>query len=86
MYGTGMDPYTLSHYHNVARKMNNYVAASAYHFYSGRDRVPMGVYQPAFYSGPTLGNRFANGLNAVGLSGSVVNLGYRFGELINGYM
>lgn len=63
MYGTGMDAYTLGHYRQVAKKMNNYVAASAFNFYSGRDQVSM---QPAFYPNQAYGTRFDLGLSSIG--------------------
>jgi len=86
MYGTGMDAYTFKHFQNVARNMNIYVAASAYDYYSGRDRIPMVVYQPVFYPMASLGERFASELYSVGLPDSLANIGYRVGDLIDSFM
>jgi len=79
-----MDPYTLRHYKRVARSMNNYVAASAYNFYFGYNRIPIEVYQPGFYGNANLGNHFADRLYSVGMPNGIVNLGYHIGELFNG--
>jgi hypothetical protein len=86
MYGRGMSPYTRAHFKRVARNMNNYVAASAYNFYPGYDGVPMEVYQPTYYSYPSLGNHFADRLYSVGMPNGIVNLGYYIGGLFDGNM
>lgn len=63
MYGTGMDAYTLGHYQQVARKMKNYVAASSYNYYSGRDQIAM---QPMFYPNRSYGSEFSFNLSSIG--------------------
>lgn len=63
--------------------MNNYVAASAYNYYSGLDGTPMG--QPYYASGG-LGFSFANNLYTMGLPNSIVDMGFRFGQVLDGYM
>jgi hypothetical protein len=76
-----MDAYTFQHFQNVARNMNNYLITSEYDYYSGRDRIPVVVYQPA----ASLGNRFAGGLYSAGF-GNLANIGYRFGDLIDRFL
>jgi hypothetical protein len=81
-----MDAYTFRHFQNVARNMNNYLITSTYGYYSEYDRIPMAVYQPAFYPpAASLGNRFAGGLYSAGL-GNLANIGYRFGDLIDRFV
>ncbi|CAF1229985.1 unnamed protein product [Adineta ricciae] len=82
MHGTGMDVSTLNHFHRVAKAMNNYVAASAYSSYTGRDGFQGNTYHPSFQHYTNLGNRFAGGLHSIGLPNSFVNLGYRVGKAI----
>jgi hypothetical protein len=86
-----MNPYRLNHFYNVARAMNNYVAASAYNYYhpnqyyqSVRDQ---GNYM-AEYQRPSLGDfslsgLLAYGLQAIGLPANVVNFGYRMGYMVD---
>ncbi|CAF2309135.1 unnamed protein product [Rotaria sp. Silwood2] len=81
-----------NHFANVARNMNNYVAASTRNYHHGRfysprhDRVN---YLP-MYNRPSIVNSglsgfIASGLNAVGMPRSVVNMGYRFGYFFDSY-
>jgi hypothetical protein len=86
MYGTGMDARTLRHFHRVAMNMNNYAMMYEYNYYSAVDSAPMPGYQQPFNSfniNVGLGDSLAESLFAFGMPNSVVNFGYRFGQIFD---
>jgi hypothetical protein len=90
MYGTGMNPYMLNHFFNVARNMNNYIVATSYYqhqnryFQNGRDAgYSMPMYQSPSLLTSGLSSLFAYGLQTIGMPSNVVNFGYRLGYFID---
>ncbi|CAF4590062.1 unnamed protein product [Rotaria sp. Silwood1] len=81
-----MNRHMRNHFHNVARNMNNYVAASRHHYHQRRFYPPMHDrvhYSPAYQS-PSIMNSglsgiIAHGLNLIGMPPNIINMGYRFG-------
>ncbi|CAF2090403.1 unnamed protein product [Rotaria magnacalcarata] len=77
---TGINPYTLNHFHRVANAMNHYVAASAYNYYSGYDGIQVQPYSTEFFPNAHYNSHFGGSSDLL----SITNLGSLLAKWIHG--
>ncbi|CAF0796957.1 unnamed protein product [Rotaria sordida] len=85
-----MNPYKRNHFLNVARNMNNYIAASSQRYlrrpyYSPmRDRANfLSIYNEPLTTNFGLSGLIAYGLGGIGMLPNMINMGYYFGYFFN---